>query len=345
MSQNPYMLVFGQEPMQKISRYEQKEMVLNAFKAERGQPVFMITGVRGIGKTVFMTEIADQFRNEKDWIVTELNPEVDMRVQLASQLSSEDQLARIFRAAKINLSFFGFGLEVSDVTPVTDIEDALKKMLSALQKKNKKVLVNIDEVTNTTRMHEFAAAFQILLRLKLPIYLLMTGLYENIRGLQDENSLTFLYRTPRIELQPLNLSSIAYNYKVTFHIPETEAREMADMTNGYSFAFQALGWLRWQYPDQKEYVYVQYRQILNEYVYEKVWSELSRKDRTVAYAIAKSETGKIDEIRQLLNMTSSQFNPYRKRLIDKGILDGRERGYVKFVLPLFAEYVKEEMSE
>ena len=72
----------------------------------------MITGVRGIGKTVFMNEIARRFAKEEDWIVVELNAGRDLLVSLAAKLSSEDAYAKIFQNAKINLSLFGLGLEV-----------------------------------------------------------------------------------------------------------------------------------------------------------------------------------------------------------------------------------------
>lgn len=38
-------------------------------------------------------------------------------------------------------------------------------------------------------------------------------------------------------------------------------------------------------------------------------------------------------------MSTNQFNPYRKRLILKGLIDGNERWYVKFTLPIFKEFV------
>ena len=38
-------------------------------------------------------------------------------------------------------------------------------------------------------------------------------------------------------------------------------------------------------------------------------------------------------------METNEFNPYRKRLIRKGIVSGEMRGYVYFTLPLFDEYV------
>ena len=46
----------------------------------------MITGVRGSGKTVMLTDISKHFKNEKDWIVIELNPDRDMLQGIAAKL-------------------------------------------------------------------------------------------------------------------------------------------------------------------------------------------------------------------------------------------------------------------
>ena len=88
-------------------------------------------------------------------------------------------------------------------------------------------------------------------------------------------------------------------------------------------------------------IYTQYEQYLSEFVYDKLWSELSAKDKMVARGIAQIKGGKISEIRELLHMETNEFNPYRKRLIRKGLIDGETRGYVKFSLPFFEEYVLE----
>ena len=84
-----------------------------------------------------------------------------------------------------------------------------------------------------------------------------------------------------------------------------------------------------------------YEQYLSEFVYDKIWSELSQKDRMVAKGIADVQSGKIKEIRDAIGMETNAFNPYRKRLIKKGIVSGEIRGYVYFTLPLFEEYVIE----
>lgn len=343
---NPYTLIFGKEPAQSISRASQSVEIIESFCSEApSQQIYMITGVRGTGKTVFMTDITQKIRQKKNWIVVELNSERNLLESLAAKLCSEDDLVKIFQGAKINLSFWGLGLEITGTTPVTDIETALTRMLESLKKHGKRVLIAIDEVISTPNMRVFANAFQIFIRQDLPVFLLMTGLYENINALQNEKSLTFLYRAPKLELEPLNIGAVARNYKKTFRLDDPTALKMAKLTRGYSFAFQVLGYFTWENDGRPEDVLDDYRQYLEDYVYEKIWSELSKGDKKILYGIAQSAAGKISDIREILHMETNQFNPYRKRLLKKGIINGDERGYVRFVLPLFEQFVLENYIE
>ena len=47
------------------------------------------------------------------------------------------------------------------------------------------------------------------------------------------------------------------------------------------------------------------------------------------------------EVREILQIENNAFNPYRKRLIKKGIIDGSEYGFVRFTLPFFERFVLE----
>ena len=63
MKQNPYTLVFGKEPLQNISRAAQMTDIIESFTASPAlQQIYMITGVRGSGKTVFMTELSKELQ-------------------------------------------------------------------------------------------------------------------------------------------------------------------------------------------------------------------------------------------------------------------------------------------
>ena len=338
--QNPFTLSFGKEPLSFIHRDIQTQEILQSFLSDHpSSQVYMITGVRGQGKTVLLSSIANQLSQKKDWVVVNLNPERDLLHMLTAELSNRRELMELFRDAKINLSFLGFGLEIDGEPPVTDVVVALRRMLQKLTDKGKKVLVTIDEISPSRQVREFSSQFQIFLRENLNIFLLMTGLYENIHALQNEKTLTFLYRAPKIDLKPLSLPLIGKKYQETLGVTEEDAFAMAQATCGYSFAFQVLGYLCWVREEPWRELIPEYDTYLEEYVYEKIWSELSRIDKNILVALSNVRSGSVTEIRRNLKIDSNNFTVYRSRLIRKGIVTSPEYGYLAFTLPRFREFV------
>lgn len=231
--QNPFTLTFGKSPLELVERPLQTMEIVDTFTAETvNQQMFIITGVRGSGKTVMMTEIARRLREREDWVVIELNPATDLLQGMLAKLNSNKVCAAIIKSAKIDLSFFGFGVAIEGVPPLTDTETAIITILEKLKKQDKRLLITIDEVTNNDYMKVFAGSFQIFVRQDLPVFLLATGLYENIDKLQNEKNLTFLFRAPKIQLKPLNQQAVMNKYKNIFQIDQDVAKQMAELTRG-----------------------------------------------------------------------------------------------------------------
>lgn len=342
---NPFTITFGRKPEEMIERFPQKNEILDSFTAENAnQQIYIITGIRGCGKTVLMTEIAERLRREKDWITVELNPEADLLKGLAAKLYSHPVCQPWFERMKLNLSFLGLGAEIAGTPPITDLETAISRMLETVKKRRKRLLITIDEATNSKPMRVFAAAFQIFVRQNLPLFLLMTGLHENIYELQSEKSLTFLYRAPKIPLPLLDLSAIRNRYESLFHTDRSTATEMAVLTGGYPFAFQLLGYLTWNREGNYRAVLEEYRQYLYEYVYNKIWEELSPKDRRFLTVMSGKKEKTAAEIKEALGVKDSEFSPYRQRLIRKGIVDGSTRGILRLTLPLFDQFVQDKLE-
>lgn len=338
--QNPFTLVFGKSPFESIARLAQTNEIIDSFSTEMmNQQIYMITGVRGTGKTVMINDIARHFSAEKEWIVLELNPDRNLLESFAAKLYDYKDMKDLFMKAKIDLSVLGIGVSIEKAEPFFDIENAIEAMLEIVKKKNKRVLVTIDEATSNVSMKVFASSFQLFVRREFPLFLLMTGLFENIDALQNEKNLTFLYRAPKVKLNPLDKGAVKAKYQEIFSLDDEKSLEMADLTKGYPFAFQVLGYLTWQKNGDYKSVMNEYRQYLSEYVYDKIWSELSNKDRKICYGIAKSSDGKIKEIRNVLSLKTNEFNPYRDRLKKRGLIDTEERGFVHFTLPEFEQYV------
>ncbi len=344
MNENPFTLTFGKEPEQMISRYSQTDEILQSFtKSKPTQQVYMITGVRGSGKTVLMSSIANSFKKEKDWIVIELNSSGNLLKDLAAKLYSEKGLSSLFKADGIDLSFFGIGISIKKTDPITDLETAISRMLKKIAEKNKRLLVTIDEVSNTKEMRVFAGAFQIFIRQNNPLFLLMTGLYENVNSLQNEKNLTFLYRAPKVYLRALNIGSIARDYEKVFGLDKSNALEMAKLTTGYPFAFQVLGYHTYENGGDYHAAVDATRQYLDEYVYDKIWLELSENESKIVTLISKEHCYAVKDIKEKLDLKPNAFSVYRDRLIKKGVLNGDRRGYLAFELPFFEDYVLERM--
>lgn len=170
----------------------------------------------------------------------------------------------------------------------------------------------------------------------------MTGLYENLYELQNNKSLTFLYRAPKIILEPLNYTAVRKHYQDIFGIDVETANVMTSLTKGYPFAFQVLGYLYWENRETKtlEEILPEYDQYLEEYVYSKIWSELSEVDKKILIELSETNDNRVKTVRGNLDMKSEQFSVYRERLKRKGVIDTREYGKISMALPRFDEFVK-----
>lgn len=339
---NPFTLSFGMSPNEFISRYEYSEEIITTFCSEN--PVshaYLIEGIRGSGKTVLMTSIEKELAKEKGWIVIDLNSTQDLLSDFAIKLvDSCKKLTDVFKKG-FNFAVAGFGIGINGETQSRESVSIIYELLENLKKKNKRVLITIDEVMNSENMRHFASEFQILLRKDFPIFLLMTGLYENIFSIQNDPALTFLLRTPKIKLEPLSLVQITKVYQNVFKTDIDMAKKLAVLTKGYAFAFQALGLLYFDYKDSLslEKILLKFDDLLDDFVYRKIWQGLSEQDKNVIIAITDSKTP-VNEICKKLNMTSSTFSKYRQRLLDRGIIQAPQHGYVEIILPRFAVFAK-----
>lgn len=341
---NPYTMTFGKEPGQVITRLEGKSEIIESFCSENPfSYAYIIEGLRGSGKTVLLSNIAKEFASLEDWIVIEVNPERDIYGAIANRLCQISEIKALFLKAKINISLFGVGSEIESGIEISDEEVILELMLKQLKSIDKKLLIVIDEATSNKLMRQFCLSFQMFIRNDLDIFLLMTGLYKNIYELQNEKNLTFLLRTPKIRLTPLSLIDIKNKYLEVLPVDTDSAVKMAKMTKGFSFAFQVLGYLVWNQGkkvDLKDIV-PEYDRYLRTYIYDKLYSGLSDLEVRILKMIPDDDAIELKEIKEALELKGSLASNYKKRLIDKGLIDSPGNGVVAQVLPRFGAYLEE----
>ncbi|MBQ6462700.1 MAG: hypothetical protein IJJ59_05215 [Pseudobutyrivibrio sp.] len=346
MKRSPYSISFGRIPNQYISRSLMIEDIIDILNADPvEEQAFKITGIRGTGKTVTLTAIEKELREDNQWIIVDVKSNSEISKELVASLYGEVPFLTSFIDTNLNLSAFGIGLNIDKKSPVTSMDVILKKILGEVKKKNKKVLVVIDEARKTDELVDFIQEFQILIRNEFPIYLIAAGLYDDIESLENAEGLTFFLRADKYEMKPLNLTIIEDDYEKTLGVTEEIARQLAEMTKGYAFAYQAIGKYMWESGDKQisKTVLALVDEALAEKVYDKIWSELREKEKWYLSFIVKKDTISATELLELTKTSHNEWSEPRKRLIEKGILDGSERGVVKVKLPRFKEYVESRL--
>lgn len=339
--ENPFTITFGKQPNKLITRYEDTDRIINTFTANNAvSQTFLIEGLRGSGKTVLMTTVSKALLEREDWIIINLNPTMDLLSNFAVRINDVCRQKPELLSKGFNISAAGFGIGLNADEQNNDYVGIIEKCFKSIIKKKKRVLITIDEVVHSNNMKVFASQFQIFLRQDFPIFLIMTGLHENIYEIQNDPSLTFLLRSPRIITGPLSILQITRQYEDIFEIDDNTARELAYLTKGYAFAFQALGVSYWHNRSKDIKAAInEFDELLDDFVYRKIWASLTTREKEIIKSI-NEEKVKTGTICKKLSMNSGTFTKYREKLISKGIIESPEYGYISLTLPRFYEVTR-----
>lgn len=351
--QNPFTTTFSKAPEYTYIATHKTDEILENFSYESpSESVYKITGVRGSGKTVILAKVEEELRGEgnkeKSWIVLDLNPTRDMLGQMAAMLHKEGFGRSDTKNRSVNVSAtvlgtgggIGYAAEKEDI--YFDMGVEVESMIQQAQENGKKILVGIDEVSKTSEMIKFASEYGRWLRANYPVYLVCTGLYENIQEVSNVKNLTFFRRATTIKTEPLNMVRMSEMYKSKLGVEGSVAREMAKCTKGYAYAFQKLGALYFKKRNTEtlEDLIPALKAELFAYSYEKVWEEMTETDRFLVSIITEKNEYKREEVLRRMGERAGNYSMYRDRLIKRGILEARQ-AYISLALPFFADYVKE----
>lgn len=265
-----------------------------------------------------------------------------MLENIASEIY-ESAISKIhFLKGEFSFSFSGVTFSLKGKTPATTTISLIKKMLDIIIKKDKKVLITIYEIDNSKEMKLFVEEYQSLLRQNYPIRLLMTGLYENVSKLQDNKSITFFYRAPKLEIKNLSIAAISYQYQKFLGCTKETSIKLAKLTKGYAYAYQVLGYLLFKYSkkDVDEDILSLFDEYLREYVYDKVFDELSLIERKIIKGFNTDKEMSVKDLINNVNINEKTMSVYRSRLIKKGVINSLGYGKVEFALPRFKEFLE-----
>ena len=342
-SGSPFSLMFGKTPNSLIRREEQYRTVTDTFDSVSPSTfAYMITGIRGSGKTVMLRELAKEYSRRKDWIVLDGNAQNDLVSDLSEKFLYEGKKLKLFLDWSITINAQFLSLQIGKDEKITNPEIIFERLLHTAAKHGKKVLITIDEISSNPQIKKFANFYQSMIGKNYPIFLLMTGLKSNINALINSDASSFLSRTPKIELLPLNEVEIAREYVKTLSIPFSLAVSLSKLTNGYAFAYQVLGYLFFSQKTKEitEELLQQYDRYLQTNGYDVIWKDLTRQEKNLCFALAETQTGETNEVMSKTGMEASNFQNYRASLIEKGIVVSAGYGKLDFALPRFKQFVE-----
>ncbi len=354
---NPFMPSFGRIPPMVLDQQTiMNNYILHLNLGDAKYQTSLVYGVRGSGKTVFLLNVQRNYEKEKNHYFIRLNlGQGNLLFQLLStlqQISGIDWKDVLKSIQGINVLGNGISFKSVEDFGIINYSEVLKRILLKLKKRGISILVGIDEIEVSDDVRAFASVYQTLIGDDLDISLIMTGLPSRISDLQHEKTLTFLLRSNRIYLKPLDRISIEDNFALAFEkgnksISLLVMKRLVEGVKGYAYAFQTIGYYAWEQSNSEIT-----NQIVNEVIdlsksdlyqnaYEKLYTEISSTDRKFLDIMAEysSPDVPISYVVERLNKSKNYVSVYRARLLDDQLIYAPDRGYVSFTLPFFAEFI------
>lgn len=331
------------------------EIIRNFSNDDSSKYVYKITGLRGSGKSVEYSKILKTFKEKDDWLVYPLASSGEGIRTLISKLSMEDFIdsKKNSTTIKTSTSLEGNvvvasgkqGIDISKVSSDNDNffspEATLVKMIETANKNKYKVLIGVDDISKTPAMVELLSMISSMILEGLKVYLVVTGLAQNIEDFSSEKNLSFFKRSDSLEIKNLNKYDIAYMYKKLLGVDDEEARNLVDISMGYAYAYQVLGslYFRKQKSETIDDIMPEFERILFRDSYDLIWKSISSREKDFIRCIFKSGTGKTNDVKELMT-NKGNYSVIRERLINKHIVNGDSRGYLSIKLPRFDKYVE-----
>ena len=363
---NPFKPTAGATPPLLVGRNRVIEEFLESLDDGPGAPglLELITGARGVGKTVMLTALGDSAR-ERGWVVVDETAREGLMDRLAAEFTRQlSQLAGKERSRLTSLSLstpLGGGSATLEHAPNPEPSwrQKARALTQWLAEHGTGLLLTIDEVHAIPReeLRALSAEVQHLIREGAPIGLLMAGLPKAVEELLNDDITTFLRRAERIELGEVAIDDVCEALKSTFDTGEKAlsndlAQECANATGGYPFMIQLVGYQVWKHsgdgPVTRPAVAAgttAARLRLGNLVHAPALRDLSDVDRTMLVCMAKDDgPSQIANIAERMDRPVNYVSVYRNRLLAAGIIKTAGYGKIDFAAPYLREYLREHAA-
>lgn len=380
---NPYTPNAGAQPPALVGRDEELrafEVLLARLLRGHTEQSMLVTGLRGVGKTVLLTRFQELAR-EGGWttVEAEITKNSDFGERMANlarrallQLAPRDRwreravrAAAVLRSFQVTLRSDGGVTAGFDVDPAAgfadsghlddDLTDVFVALGEAAQEHGSGVVFLVDEVQflDAPGFEALIAAIHKTVQRQLPVTLVGAGLPQLPRLAGEAKSYAErLFRFPVIgrlssEQACAALAEPARHLGVDFDPDALSA--VVDFTEGYPYFLQEYGNALWDRIDESPVTArdVSLAQAAVEAKLDGGFFRV-RVERTSEleqrYLRAMAELGpepqRAKDVAALLGRTSEQLAPTRARLIEKGLLYTPGRGLAAFTVPQFDRFMR-----
>jgi hypothetical protein len=378
---NPYFPGAGTPPHELVGRdpiLQLANVLLGRTLARKPDKSLLLTGLRGVGKTVLLNEIERRARTKGfKTILIEAHEEKALGPLLAPHLRTLlfelNRLAgisdKVKRGISVLRSFIGtLKITYSDITigidpeigsaDSGDIEVDLPQLFVAIGEaaadRNQFVAIFIDELQYLTsrELGALVMAMHTMQQRQLPIVLLGAGLPVLPGFAGDSKSYAErLFSFPDVGALSEADAGKALQEPAQAQNVDFEARALKEiyrLTKGYPYFVQEWGYLVWNQaqssPIKIEDVRKATPEVINrldENFFRVRFGRLTPGEKNFLRAMAQLGDGqhKMGDIASLLKVTVSTLSPIRSHLIKKGMIYSPRYGSIAFTVPLFDQFM------
>lgn len=362
---NPFRPGFGVSPRVLAGRADLLEEFELALDEGPGSPLrsVLISGARGMGKTVILNEL-EELARVRGWLVVRLPESTGILEELRDTslpaLLAEHDPARSVKRRVTGGGVTGLGSITTSAEERYAVRDTaatlLGRLLDVLSTRGTGVMFSLDEVQAVDReaLAEFAAMYQHVVRDEREVVFAAAGLPVGVDRLLAHPGTTFLRRAERIHLPALTRTEVTDAAERTVQdagrgITSDAVEALADLVHGYPYLLQLAGHGAWRAAGDSDEIQsadvVSTRsgviERMGRLVHAPALRDLARGQRDYLGAMAKddgpSSTG---EIAARLGVSMQYQNVYRDRLIEGELIRPAGRGLVDFALPYLREHLR-----
>lgn len=351
---------FGNRPEQYIGRDGIIEQFMSGLKEPIGSRnrCTLFLGQRGMGKTALLLELSDRAQKE-GYVVARVTAHEGMPKAIIEQFQLNgskyfDDDRRKLSGVTAGVLGFSFGLTFSEAAERQyGFRSKMSLLCDKFAEKGKGALILIDEVRTSEAMREVAAAYQELVGDRKNVAIAMAGLPHAVSGLLNDSVLTFLNRATKVELGLISTHQIRAYLERAFKSIKIEASDdildrAALSTRGFPYLMQLVGYYVTQYTPEHGVVTGEVMDKaeraamgdMEDNVFKPILNPLSDNDKLFLKALARcGETVTTARLQAELGRKGPAIQPYRKRLIEAGIIESPRRGELVFSVPYLSEYL------